>query len=92
MKLRMLFIGAGLALGLTLGAGCSCKHQNNTCTKPAVVGSVPIAQPLPAPPCNNCGPGVPVPPPGMVPQPGPPGPPPPFHPSAQSGLIVPNPY
>jgi hypothetical protein len=86
MLLKKMFCGAATVLALSLGAGCA-HHQgcNNTCTKPAVVSSVPIA-PVPQPPC--CGA------PGAVPPPGPlvPAPKPAFIPSAQSGVIVPQPY
>ncbi len=93
MLLKRISAVAGLALTMALAFGC-CHHQQSACTKPAVVGSVPIAQPAPGPCCPN----QPGPPPGAVIPPGnvPPGnvppPPPNFIPSAKSGVIVPQPY
>jgi hypothetical protein len=78
-----------LAAGVLIATGCAHHRNNNCCTaRPAVVGSVPIAQP--APPCCNGTPGVPgavVPPPGTLPPPPPPGP---FGPTGKvTGIIVP---
>jgi hypothetical protein len=52
-------LAAGLALPLVFAlVGCSCCHHGSTCPAgPAVVNSVPVAPPAPAPCCNGA-PGV----------------------------------
>jgi hypothetical protein len=55
-------LAAGLALPLVFAlVGCSCCHHGSTCPAgPAVVNSVPVAPPAPAPCCNGI-PGAPAP-------------------------------
>ncbi len=77
MVYKSTLLAGGLGLCLLLGAGCAHHNQSNSCNRPAIVQSVPIAKPAccPTPGCPTpgCGAQLPPPPPGGAPIVAPPG-------------------